>query len=305
MLKFLDCYRDSEQWDNLVNRITKDPHFSSAYYRAFDKAGLAIWAPDEGIRPTVMQPFHHQGGGWIGNAYNFGGIIGDSFSFASFAKEFDGWKTFQKLNERCLVSSFSNANTSGIYLDHPVTKRFVVCVPLKDDIIASSGYRTTTKQCIRRAAKRGVVSSIVPSSEHNARLFEDIYTAAMMKKNAAPHWFYARDFFHNVLTNLFDRSVLINTKIDGELESACILIFGGGVCYYHWAATKGNYPKDGVNHFQVDFVINWARSQGMKLVCLGGALEPGDALLTFKLGFSQWRLPCFNYVSYVPEVKVA
>ena len=99
-----------------------------------------------------------------------------------------------------------------------------------------------------------------------------------------------------------NKAALFLTTVNNQIESGCLLIFGSTVCYYHWAATRGNYPKVGANHCQVWGVMNWAKAEGMKKLHLGSGFE---SLFTFKSGFSKLTLPCRSYVTQVDEVRVS
>src|SRR4051812_30351132 len=73
-LQILDCNKDRDEWAALVDsvRVGHDPHFSPDYYRAWGDGNLAVMRTDNGF---CARPFRHQGDGWIGNAFNYGGTL--------------------------------------------------------------------------------------------------------------------------------------------------------------------------------------------------------------------------------------
>lgn len=287
MLKFLDCFTHAEEWERLV--AGTDVHFSPALYRAFGGGMLAV-------NDYVAQPFRHQGGRWIGNAYNFGGPVGDYRFTGGFACEFDAWKASQGLNERCTLNPFLD---QGIALmEREFTSKNIVYVDLERELI----LRQTTKHCIAKAMNAGVVIEQVEPSAENVMVFEGIYNDAMERKRAALHWHYSPGFFFRVLTELGpQRSALILSKYHDRVESGCLLIFNHETAYYHWAARRHGFPNIGIDHLQVYKAINWARTRGFKRLCLGGGLQESDGLFTFKSGFSSLKLPCLSYVTHAEE----
>lgn len=291
-IKFLDAHRHPDIWDALV--LSDDPHYSSALYRAFGGGILGFLEADD--RPQIMQPFMRQGDNWIGNAYNFGGPIGalDQFG-AEFAFTLDAWKQAEGVKERCTLNPFLDQNVQVMGRMPKTTE--IVYVDLRGEIQT----RATTRHCIKKACDAGVKVERVEPTIANTSIFSDIYHEAMTFKQAAPHWFYRDSFFYDVLTFLGqDKAALFLTKVGDQIESGCLLIMSPEICYYHWAATRGNHPKLGVNHCQVWDTINWARYLGFKKFHLGGGF---DSLMTFKQGFSKLTLPCRSYVTHPEQVK--
>lgn len=288
MLLFLDCFNDGEQWDQIVG--IPDPHYSSAYYRAFGGGKLVVLVVNDTAQ--VVQPFRAQEHNWIGNAYNFGGPLGSLHYSEQFAAVYADWKHQSGFNERCTLNPFFFQCVDQMGL--PMTVRDTVYIDLEKPL----KYRKTTNHCIAKAIKNGVTSEQVEPSPWNVTRFNEIYQAAMEAKKADLHWRYFPGFFARVLSSLGpQRSALFYTKVKNNLESACVLIFDDETCYYHWAARRGQYPSLGVDHLQVDAVAKWAQGKGMKRLHLGGGLRLDDGLLTFKAGFSDSRLPCRSYVT--------
>lgn len=286
MLKFLDAFRDFEEWDHLV---PKDPHYASAYYRAYGSGQLAVMEHDEAI---IMQPFRHQASGWIGNAYNFGGPIGSYMLTVPFSSEFDEWKNKLGLSERCTLCPFVLASVDK---KRELSRRDVVIIDSTEPSV-----RSTTRHKIEKAQKfKAECRFFGVKDAQNVQMFEEMYNAAMQNKKAAAHWIYPEGFFYCVLNELGpERSALILTTLNGVVESGCLIIFDDRVCYYHWAASYHTRPQDGANHFQVWKVMEWAQRKGIPYVHLGGGLSAEqDKLFTFKSGFSKITRAVFSYTT--------
>ncbi len=297
MLKFLDCYKDATEWDTVVG--TTDPHYSSAYYRCF--AGGTLVMSSDG---TAVQPFHHQGNDWIGNAYNYGGplAIGPS-ELDQFSAEFDQWKEQQGLNERCTLMPV-DVDPRWFNPHRVVTVKEIVYVNLKEPL----KLRQTTRHAIEKAKGVGVNTS--QTGVYSAPVFSGMYHKAMKAKGAAAHWHYQDDFFRRVLDQLGpDRSALFLTWDRlGTLLGGCLLIFNETFCYYHWAARSSSSMVEGAGQFQMWTIINWAKERGCAGLTLGGGLSPNpesDGLMVFKAGFSDDRLQVGGYQTLAKARSVA
>ena len=65
-MEFLSCTKDAEQWDAIG---FTDPHFTSAYYRAWKREGTLA------VKSGCARPFLFQNDDILGNAYNYGGTV--------------------------------------------------------------------------------------------------------------------------------------------------------------------------------------------------------------------------------------
>jgi Acetyltransferase (GNAT) domain len=285
-MRFLDCFADAEEWDRLVP--TQDPHFASAYYRAYGAGNLAV-LHIENMDVTICQPFRHQGHGWVGNAYNYGGPISKAWSVHGlFFKEFDTWKQENKLNERCTLSPFLQQG-----LPAPVIKQVVVV-----NLPHLTKPKRRVWRCVEKAIEAGYKSKLVDPSAANIFKVEQLYLAAMTDKDAPEHWVYPPGFFYQVLTELGpDRSAVFHTTDrQNNLLGGGIFLLSPEVCYYHWTARKPDIPN--VEHIQAWSAINWAKSKGMTYFHFGGGLKADDSLFQFKQGFSDLTMPCRRYETY-------
>lgn len=285
MLKYLRAVpENAEKWGAAVK--SSDPHFSIDYYRAFGGGALAVLY--DGDEPKAALPFRHQGDQWVGNAYNFGGAVGDAPSIAEFYRQWEASRRILNLNERCTVSPF-------IHQTSPPGSTVVFTRSVLVDLTKPLQIRGTTRRLADRWVGKLKFNRVDPDRFHAEAFWHD-YDQLMASKDAEAHWRYNLDFFYNVLTNLGpDRSALFaTTNKDHDTVSWCLMVFDEKVCYYHWAARHSySSPPD---HFQVMSAIQWAQSEGKEKLFLGGGNE---SLLRFKRGFSDEEIPILRYVSEV------
>ncbi len=290
-MDFLDCVRHSDKWDALE---LSDPHFTSAYYRAWKKDGTLASAHG------CARPFLFQEKDVIGNAYNFGGtvivgpLVAGICDTHKFNEEYTDWRKANNFMERCTIAPWST-NGYAIAVDFP--QIYVNAKPsVYIDLTEPYRFRQTTKYEIRKAEKNRVKCEVADPTPSNAGKFEDMYHQSMRRKGAQPHWIYYPGFFYEVLRELGPRrSVLFFTYVDQDLECGCLVLYGGDSAYYHWAARRDKNSKVGAGHFQIFTVANWFRYQLYKRLHLGGGVEAGDSLFLFKKGFSDKTVPVFSY----------
>lgn len=294
MLNFIDS-ADVDAWLWVIKDKTLDPHYLPGFYDCFGGGKLAVLSVNG--KPVVAQPFHQQSENWIGNAYNFGGPVGDYDLAPQFSNEFDLWKSEHGFNERCILNPTMRQVTGRA---DDLISRPVIYVDLNADL----DIRATTRHTAQRAEKLGAKCELVERTHWNSSLFENLYNGLMKRNCAAPHWFYKLGFFNKVLNNLPGQSALFLTTVNGTVEAGCLLIWSPKVCYYHWAARSDKYEREGISHFQILNVIKWALDKGFQWLLLGGGLQPDDGLFKFKEGFSRRKLPCLSYVTYAQKVVV-
>lgn len=293
MLDFLDCNKDTAEWEKLVTQFgVTDPHFSPALYKAFGGGLLAVYG-------DIAIPFRDQGEGWVGNAYNFGGPIGNYNRVGEISVVFNEWKNKNGFKERCTLNPYVCPNVYPLGCEsYSKESVFVDLTSEKPSI------RQTTRHAIEKAEDAGVVTNRVHPTTANVKKFDQLYHESMAQKGAARHWFYKEGFFHKVLEYFGPyRSALFFTTLNGVLDGACLVILDANVCYYHWAFNLRKFKEVPTGHFQVWAVMNWARIRSKKLH-LGGGLAEDDSLFKFKAGFSDSRVICRSYVTTVQR-KVA
>jgi hypothetical protein len=120
-----------------------------------------------------------------------------------------------------------------------------------------------------------------------------MYDYAMARCDAAPHWRLPKLWFTHFFSALPINTQVFQAVFEGKPEAFCVLLFGYGTCYYHFAASyKQHY---GASHLMVKTAMEWSKAQGHKRFHLGSGLEKQDGLFTFKSGFSKLRAPVYKY----------
>ena len=189
----------------------------------------------------------------------------------------------------------------GKYRFHPLigewagrVEKHIVALDLACDDLRhglSKGHRSA----VRRAEKLGVdIGAGRTISIEDMSRFGLVYEATMERQSASDGWRHPVEHFWRMYELMGDDHLkLFFAFVDGRIESGCIILHGFNTAYYHFSGSYMRHPKDGVNHFMVLRVAEWAKEQGYRWLHLGGGVtsDQNDPLLTFKKGFGGKLLP--------------
>jgi hypothetical protein len=128
-----------------------------------------------------------------------------------------------------------------------------------------------------------------PASTAAARnAFATAYEQTMRRARAAERYFFEPAYFDAVLS--FDRSWLIVAGRGGVVGAAAIAAVSDEVLHYYLGGTADAVREDSPFKNVVAVMLDLADELGLPLN-LGGGVEPGDGLETFKRGFANADLP--------------
>jgi hypothetical protein len=118
--------------------------------------------------------------------------------------------------------------------------------------------------------------------------FATAYEQTMRRANAAERYFFAPEYIDAVLS--FERSWLLLARRDGEVGAAAIAATSDSILHYYLGGTA-DAARD-VSPFKnvVTAMLDLADELELRLN-LGGGVESGDGLETFKRGFANAELP--------------
>lgn len=147
--------------------------------------------------------------------------------------------------------------------------------------------RMSDRQQIRKNVKRGYTLEVVPGPEAGEEQrvgFFTAYTETMKRAGAAERYFFSTGYFDRILTAASTWLVIARDG-EGRIAAASIAARSDGLIHYYLSGTADSNLRDSPMKNVVEEMISFAA--GMDLpVSFGGGLTPGDALETFKRGFS-------------------
>ena len=148
-------------------------------------------------------------------------------------------------------------------------------------------YRKSNKSELNQLRRKGY-EVVVAQNEDEIDAFIAIYTETMHRVNAAPMYFFERDYFYNFLKSKDFSSKLLIAKFEGKIIAGAIFTITNGIMQYHLAGTTEEFIKV----TPMKLVLDEARLLGnelkLKYLHLGGGVggSDEDPLFRFKSGFS-------------------
>lgn len=276
---------DRDKWrEQLAQMPVHDVHCMPEMMLPYEAThrGRGMLLVDESDHGIAAMPLLRMTNGEIRHPFNFGGPVSTQ-----------DYKYFPGVRGPlyCTLNPFYSAQQIAMLGEGSSYVKDTIWV----DLTQPTKLRATTRHCVERAAGEQVEFTEA-EGQRNVEAFCNMYQATMKRNNAAPHWLFQTEWFTSFLRNLSQNSKLFMVTHKGVPEAGCILLYGWGTCYYHFAASFNNHPKLGLNHFMVVKAMEWAKDKGCVRFHLGGGVEPNDGLFRFKAGFSDLRLPVYKFI---------
>jgi len=127
------------------------------------------------------------------------------------------------------------------------------------------------------------------TGEHIDR-FITLYLETMRRKNAAPEYFFSRDYLSGLWQHLRGHVHLGVVEVDGLIVCAGLFGESSGIVQYHLSGTEGQALQLSPLKILIDYARRWATRRGATVLHLGGGVGGAqDSLMHFKSGFSDRR----------------
>ena len=127
------------------------------------------------------------------------------------------------------------------------------------------------------------------AAEADLASFEDLYTATMERAGAAPRYFFDAAYLRKVLSH--PRSWLLVARSPGlDAGAGAIAALSDGILHYYLGGTALPALSDSPFKNVVAAMMDLADELGTPLN-LGGGIQAGDGLESFKRGFANAELP--------------
>jgi hypothetical protein len=191
-----------------------------------------------------------------------------------------------------LVSVFARERLGAEPWLARATERSTVLV---HDPARERSVRPRLAEQIRANERAGWVVEATPgpaSPTVDRDAFAAAYEQTMRRARAAERYFFARDYFDAVLS--FERSWLLTSRLDGEPGAGAIAALSDGVLHYYLGGTADSARDASPFKNVVAAMLDLADQLGA-LLNLGGGVEAGDGLETFKRGFANGELPFLTH----------
>lgn len=294
----------SEQWDAIVRSFEQyDTYWLSGYVKAFKIHGdgeplLFLYEGDNtrGINVVMKRD--------IAKDKHFIGKLKEDtlFDFAT-PYGYGGWliegentdELFSQYEKWCL----ENNVVSEFVRFHPVVKNheFVgtnyeviglgetITMDLSSPEIIWANITSKNRNMIRKAQKNDIVIK-TGNSENLYETFMDIYNATMDKDDAEDYYYFRKEFYDSVRTDLKDNAQLFYAVLNDKIIAASIMIYANGKMNYHLSGSIREYANLAPSNLLLYEAACWGNANGYKTLYLGGGVGSGeDSLFKFKRAF--------------------
>jgi hypothetical protein len=307
--------KQSVEWRSLMNQLPvkwQDIYFTPEYYRLYEELGdgsaqcfVFSKGNDLALYPFLINSVNKIGFELdkeyfdIQGAYGYNGVVSSSNDptfIHAFYLTFDKWCI-----ENSIIAEFTrfhpilrNQRFSANHMDI-VFDRKTVFVNLEQsyyDIF--NHFQRTTKRQIKRATNRYDLT--VRRFEKDTKILDTlwgIYTETMERAGADQYLYFNKDYFRQLLHSTSSSCFVAYSE---EVAVAAIIVFHNSTYVHgHLGGALTNYLKMSPYSFLYDQIIRFGMDKGCKFYHVGGGRtnDPDDALLKFKLNFSQDMLDFF------------
>ena len=306
---------EKENWHGFLEKTeSKDVYFTPEYFEIYErngegKAQLFIYENGEDF---VYYPFLLRGLNDLTYAEDVRRKYGDLYDITT-PYGYGGpiTNTRMKSHKKQLYSEFEDSLSSYCFQNniisefvrfHPFIRnhldykdiestlnRHTIFVDLSLDLEEIwANYDNKNRNRLRKA-KANEYFTIVHRSPNELENFMNLYYKTMDKKNAYEYYYFQKDFFDNSVELLRDHLELIEVMMDDKVTLSCFFMLYGDYIHYHLLGSDEEYLKYSPNNSLIHYVVEWAKSQGKKVLHLGGGYAGDtDTLYRFKKRFNKY-----------------
>ena len=300
----------AEKWDEVVKSFSQyDVYYLSGYVKAFQLHGdgkplLFYYKRDDLHGICVMMKRDISKSNHFRNIlpentlfdivtpYGYGGFLFEGNTSVENMVEFDR-EYSELLNSENIISVFVRFHPQLNNADvvRPVSNVIDLGKTIEMDVTSEKiiwdNISSKNRNVIRRAEKNGVVIKQGRSMDLFDK-FIDIYNRTMEKDNAESYYFFSRDFYQSIHTDLYDNYEMYYAEYNGEIIAMSIMLFANGRIHYHLSGSVLEYRHLAPSNLLLYKVALWGAEHGYKTFHLGGGVGSGeDGLFKFKKAFNR------------------
>lgn len=308
---------ESNRWDTIVKTFENyDTYYLSGYVKAFKLHGdgepLLFHYDDQSIRAinVVMKRD-------IAKAEYFKGKLPEEsyydistpYGYGGFVIE--GQKTednLEKLEENYIKLCKKEKIISEFVRFHPVLDNMqdvssiyditrlggTITMKLDSPNQIWDDFEGKNRNVTRKAVREGIEVYWGRSPE----LFDEfisMYNVTMDKEDAENYYYFEKEFYDSVLTDLRFNSLIFYGKYEGEIIGMSIILFSNNQLHYHLSASKREYMRLAPNNLLLYEAACWGAENGYETFHLGGGLgSKEDGLYRFKRSFNKFSETYFS-----------
>lgn len=286
------------EWDEALAKAahhdfyhTWDFHLISQRNGEGDPVLFELRTPHGGVLfPLLSRPIAGSSRRDLTSVYGYPSPL--SYGLIDRAEIAELWDSFlSHLSQRGYVSLFSRCHpfltpeVLGEDAYQPCGR--VVVIPLEgSEEQQRAAYRTNHKRDLRKLERLGVVCQADDSPLSLAN-FMAHYEATMRSLNAAPYYYFSRDYYQGLLAAESFATHIYSCSLEGRVICSGIFVFCDQFVQYHLGGTAPDFVHLAPTKLMFDTVRRDASRLGYQYFCLGGGHgSQEDSLFRFKAGFS-------------------
>lgn len=291
-----------EAWNNTVSNFRQfDVYYTYEYCHWTAKlengqAKLIFFENEWGsvIYPIIIRPItSHLGGQFydITSPYGYGGplVSKNELVLKEFASVFQTYCLENHIVSEVirLHPLLKNADYLGDYCKLKYVRKTTAIDLMPDLQDIRSTYSSMNKRNIKKAFKHNLQCRVVEKNIENIEIFLDLYKTTMDRKNADDYYYFNYAIFKDQLIDTaFSKSYLLFVFYGEKVISAVLLLTSKDLAHYHLGASDKEYLDLRPNNLIFDFMVQYAKEKGCKLLHLGGGYQENDSLFEFKSSFT-------------------
>ncbi|EGQ27596.1 FemAB family peptidoglycan biosynthesis protein [Sporosarcina newyorkensis 2681] len=173
--------------------------------------------------------------------------------------------------------------------------RKTTAVDLTDDLeTIRSQYSGMNKRNIKKAQQYGLTYKSVEKSPENINTFFNLYNGTMNRLKSTSFYYFPLNVIKQQLMDTpISKSHLLFVYNGDQVIAAAILFTGTHFAHYHLSGSDEQYLSMKPNNLIFDFMIELSKTEGCRLLHLGGGYEEDDGLFRYKTSFSNHNI--FDY----------
>ena len=146
-------------------------------------------------------------------------------------------------------------------------------------------FEHKVRKNVNKARASGVTVRI---DENGARLddFLAIYSGTMSRRNARETYYFPREYFERIQTDLKGQFTYFHAVVGGAAVSTELVLVSADRVYSFLGGTDAAWFHVRPNDLLKVEIMNWARSAGKAEFVLGGGYARDDGIYRYKLSFA-------------------
>lgn len=242
----------------------------------------------------------------IATPYGYGGPFrwGDAWNpdaSRAFWMEFDAWAGKSHVVSEVVRLSLFPETMIGYSGERRVLLENVVRVLNSEDELWRD-FEYKVRKNVNRARASGLTVKI---DENGDRLddFLAIYTATMDRRSARDSYYFPREYFERLQTDLKGHLTYFHVLGGGAVISSELVLISAQRVYSFLGGTDAAWFHARPNDLLKLEVMNWARNAGKREYVLGGGYARGDGIYRYKLSFAPNGVVPFSLGSRVFDAE--